>query len=99
MLRDITYRIFKLLSNLDLNRKKIISPCVIYCNPYNLWLSCITAITADHYIQPSAIICNADHKPIIHGKLTVMLLPGPVTLVYLLSTLGVIVRVFVHEMV
>jgi len=44
-------------------------------------------------------MCNADNKHVIHGKLTVVFLPYPFTLVYKLSTLGVIVRVFLHDMV
>jgi len=57
------------------------SPRVIYCKVYNLRYSPITAITVDNAIRPRAIRRNAENKRVIHGKLMVVFLPYPCTLV------------------
>jgi hypothetical protein len=50
-------------------------------------------------IKPSIIICNVDTKCIIHSKLIVVFLHCPLPLVYKPTTLGVIVRVAMQDMV
>jgi len=54
---------------------------------------------ADNAIVPKAIMHNADNERAIHGNLMVVYLSYPFTFVYYLSTLRVIARVIVHNMV
>jgi len=59
----------------------------------------VTAIMAENGMWHRAIILNVDNRHVTYGKLMIVFVPYPVTLVDLLSAVGVIVRVFVHNKV
>ena len=54
---------------------------------------------ADNGIQPKDIVHNADNKFIIHGKLIVVFVPYSISSKNKLSSLGVIMSVFIYDMV
>lgn len=79
--------------------EKVISQCEDCCKEFNLWLSRITTITANHEIEPRTFVPNAGEKWKGHVQCMMVFLLYPFPLVYKLSALGVKAEVIVHDTV